>query len=46
MTKLQTVLMLDDFNFIIAFVSDASEDILQRNEARKETMYEIIEVEL
>jgi hypothetical protein len=45
-TKLQTVLMLDDFDFIIAAVSDASEDILQRNEAKQETMYEKIEAEL
>jgi hypothetical protein len=27
-TKLQTVLMLDDFDFIIAAISDASEDLL------------------
>jgi hypothetical protein len=38
--------MVDDFNFIIAVVSDASEDILQRNEAKQETMYERIEAEL
>jgi hypothetical protein len=44
--KLQTVLMLDDFHFIIAVVLDASEDLLQRNEAKQETMYEIIEAEL
>jgi hypothetical protein len=45
-TKLQTVLTLDDFDFIMEAVSDASEDILQRNEAKQETMYENIEVEL
>jgi hypothetical protein len=45
-TKLQTMLMLDDFDFIIAAVSDASEDLLHRNEAKKETMYEKIEAEL
>jgi hypothetical protein len=44
--KLQTVLMVDDFDFIIAAVSDASEDILQRNEEKQETMYERIEAEL
>jgi hypothetical protein len=38
--------MLDDFNFIIVTISDTSEDILQRNEAKKETMYEKIEAEL
>jgi hypothetical protein len=34
------VLTLNDFDFIITFVSDTSEDILKRNEAKKETMYE------
>jgi hypothetical protein len=34
------VLTLDDFDFIIAVVSYISKDILQRNEAKKETMYE------
>jgi hypothetical protein len=38
--------MLDDFDFIITVVSDASKDILQRNEAKQETMYERIEEEL
>jgi len=38
-TKLQTVITLNDFDFIIIVVSDALEDILQRNEAKKETMY-------
>jgi hypothetical protein len=41
--KLQTVLTVDDFDFIIAAVSDALEDILQRTEEKQETMYEIIE---
>ena len=45
-TKLQTMLMLNDFDFIIVVVSDASKDILQRNESNKETMYEKIEEEL
>jgi hypothetical protein len=38
--------MLDDFDFIIAAVSNTSKDIFQINEAKKETMYEKIEVEL
>jgi hypothetical protein len=38
--------MLDDFDFIITAVSDASEDILQRNETKQETMYERLEAEL
>jgi hypothetical protein len=45
-TKLQTVLTLDDFDFIIAVVSDASQDIFQNNEAKKESMYDRIETEL
>jgi hypothetical protein len=45
-TKLQIVLTLDDFDFIITTISDALEDLLQRNEAKKETMYEKIEAEL
>jgi hypothetical protein len=45
-TKLQTMLTLNDFDFIIVVVSDASEDILQRNESKKETMYEKSEEEL
>jgi hypothetical protein len=44
--KLQTVLMVDDFDFIIAAVSDASEDILQRTEEKQEAMYDRIETEL
>jgi hypothetical protein len=38
--------MVDDIDLIIAIVSDTSEDILQRNEAKQETMYDRIEVEL
>jgi hypothetical protein len=38
--------MLDDFYFIIPAVSDASKYLVQRNETKKETMYEIIEEEL
>jgi hypothetical protein len=43
---MKTMLMLNDFKFIIAVVSDALEDIFQKNEAKKETMYEKIEIEL
>jgi hypothetical protein len=32
--KMQNVLMVDDFEFIISDVRDASEEILQRNEAK------------
>jgi hypothetical protein len=44
--KLQIVLMVDDFDFIIAVVSYSSEDILQRNEAKQEAMYDRFETEL
>jgi hypothetical protein len=38
--------MMDDIDFIIVVVSDTLEDILQRNEAKQETMYERIEAKL
>jgi hypothetical protein len=38
--------MVDDFDFIIAAVADASQDILQKHEAKQEEMYDRIEVEL
>ena len=44
--KLQIVLIVDDLDLIIAVVSYSLEDILQRNEAKQETMYERIEAEL
>jgi hypothetical protein len=46
LTKMQTVLTVDDFDFIIAAVADASQDILQKHEAKQEEMYDRIEVEL
>jgi hypothetical protein len=44
--QLQIVLMVDEINLIIAVISNVSEDILQQNEAKHETMYDRIEVEL
>jgi hypothetical protein len=38
--------MLDDFDFIIAAVSDASQDLLQNTEAKQAAMYDRIEAEL
>jgi ornithine cyclodeaminase/alanine dehydrogenase-like protein (mu-crystallin family) len=43
---MQTVLTVDDFDFIITVVADASQDILQKHEAKQEEMYDRIEVEL
>jgi hypothetical protein len=37
---------VDDVDLIIAVVEDASEDILQQHEAKKEMMYERIEAEM
>jgi hypothetical protein len=45
-TKLQTVLTLDDFDFIIAFISNASQDLLQNTKSKQEAMYDRIEEEL
>jgi hypothetical protein len=40
------MLTVDDFDFIIAIVANASQDILQKHESKKEEMYDRIEVEL
>jgi hypothetical protein len=37
---------VDDLDLIIAVVEEASEDILQRHEAKQETLYEIIAKEI
>jgi hypothetical protein len=37
------VLTMDDIQLIITVVEDASEDILQRHKAKKETLYDRIE---
>jgi hypothetical protein len=42
----QNVLTVDDIQLIITAVEDTSEDILQRHEAKKETLYKKIEKEL
>jgi hypothetical protein len=44
--KLQNVLTVDDINLIIVVVSDTSEDILQCNKEKLETMYKRIEAEM
>jgi hypothetical protein len=40
------MLTVYDFNFIITVVADASQEILQKHEAKQEVMYDRIEVEL
>jgi hypothetical protein len=42
----KNVLTVDDVDLIITAIEDASEDILQRHEAKKETLYDRIEKEL
>jgi hypothetical protein len=46
MTKMQTVLTSDDFDFLIAALQDASLEIAEKQEAKKEEMYDRIETEL
>jgi hypothetical protein len=45
-TKMQTTLTPDDFDFIIAALNDASLEIAEKQEAKQEEMYDRIEVEL
>jgi hypothetical protein len=46
MTKMQTILTSDDFDFIIAALNDASLEIAEKQEAKQKEMYNKIEVEL
>ena len=46
MTKMQTVLTFDDFDFLIAALNDALLEIAEKQEAKKESMYDRIEIEL
>jgi hypothetical protein len=46
MTKMQTVLTSDDFDFLVAALNDASLEIAEKQEAKKEEMYDRIETEL
>jgi hypothetical protein len=43
---MQIVLTTDDFEFIIAALNDASLEIMEKQEAKQEEMYNRIEVEL
>jgi hypothetical protein len=45
MTKMKTVLTTNDFDFIIAALNDASLEIVEKQEAKNEEMYDIIKVE-
>jgi hypothetical protein len=43
---MRNALMLDDFDFIVAVVNDASKEIIEKKEAKKEQMYIQIEIVL
>ena len=45
-TKMQTALTLDDFDFIIATVNDTSKQIIEKQEVKQEQMYNQIEIAL
>jgi hypothetical protein len=46
MTKMQTILTSDDFDFIIAALNDALLEIAEKQEDKKEAMYNRIEINL
>jgi hypothetical protein len=46
MTKMQTILTYDDFDFIIVELNNASLEIKDEQEAKQETMYDIIEAKI
>jgi hypothetical protein len=46
MTNMQIVLTSDDFDFLIAALNDALLEIAEKQEAKQETMYDRIEIEL
>jgi hypothetical protein len=44
MTKMQTVLTFDDFDFIVATLNDASLEIAEKQMAKQEEMHDRVEV--
>jgi hypothetical protein len=46
MTKMQTVLTSDDFNFLIVALKDASSEIAEKKEENQEEMYDRIETKI
>jgi hypothetical protein len=46
MTKMQTVLTSDDFDFLVAALNDASLEIEEKQEAKQEVMYDRIKTKL
>jgi hypothetical protein len=43
---MRTTFTLDDFDFIIAAVNNSSKEIVEKQEAKQENMYNHIEIEL
>jgi hypothetical protein len=43
---MQSTLTLDDFNFIIAAMNDASQEVLEKQKEKQEEMYNLIDIEL
>jgi hypothetical protein len=46
MTKMQTILTFDDFDFLIESLQDDSMEIIEKQEAKKEDIYDQIENKL
>jgi hypothetical protein len=46
MTNMKTILTIYYFDFIIAALNDASLEIMEKQEAKKEEMYDIIKFDL
>jgi hypothetical protein len=46
MTKMQTVLTSDDFEIFVEALNDASLEIREKQDERKEVLYDRIETEL
>jgi hypothetical protein len=45
LTKMKIMLTTDDFEFIIAYLNDASLEIMEKQEAKQEEMYDRLKVE-
>jgi hypothetical protein len=46
MTKMKTTLNPDDFNFLLVTLNEAIEEIIEKKEAKQQTMYKRIKVKL
>ena len=46
MTKMKTTLNVDDFSFLLVTLNEAIEEIIEKQEAKQQMMYNRIEVDL